>query len=127
LIGRAFVAVEKWLLRSSAQVVVISEDFLGLLDDWGIDESKVSVVRNWAPLEEVSVSPRPNQWSERHHITDDQTVLLYAGTLGLKHQPKLLLALAEAFADRTTSASSSRPRGSVPRGSPNGSTAARWS
>jgi colanic acid biosynthesis glycosyl transferase WcaI len=100
LIGRAFVAVEKWLLRSSAQVVVISEDFLDLLREWGIAESKVSVVRNWAPLDEVAVSPRPNPWSERHHITDDQTVLLYAGTLGLKHQPELLLALAEAFADR---------------------------
>ena len=99
-IGRAFVAVEKWLLRSSAQVVVISEDFLSLLEKWGIAVSKVTVVRNWAPLDEVSVSPRPNPWSERHHVTDDQTVLLYAGTLGLKHQPKMLLALAEEFADR---------------------------
>jgi glycosyltransferase involved in cell wall biosynthesis len=100
LVGRAFVAIEKWLLRSSSQVVVISEDFLGLLDQWGIATSKVTVVRNWAPLEEVRVSPRPNPWSERHHITDDQTVLLYAGTLGLKHEPKILLALAKAFADR---------------------------
>jgi colanic acid biosynthesis glycosyl transferase WcaI len=99
-VGRAFVAIEKWLLRSSSHVVVISEDFLGLLDEWEIPATKVSVVRNWAPLDEVSVSPRPNSWSERHHITDDQTVLLYAGTLGLKHQPKLLLALAHAFADR---------------------------
>ena len=81
-------------------MVVISEDFLGLLGEWGIDESKVTVVRNWAPLEEVSVSPRPNPWSERHHIADDQTVLLYAGTLGLKHEPRMLLALAEAFAER---------------------------
>jgi glycosyltransferase involved in cell wall biosynthesis len=99
-IGRSFITIEKLLLRISARVVVISEDFLSLLDRWGIDVSKVSVVRNWAPLDEVSVSSRPNQWSERHHITDDQTVLLYAGTLGLKHQPKLLLALAEEFAER---------------------------
>jgi colanic acid biosynthesis glycosyl transferase WcaI len=98
--GRSFVALERWLLRSSSQVVVISEDFLSLLGEWRIAESKVTVVKNWAPLEEVPVSPRPNPWSERHHIADDQTVLLYAGTLGLKHQPRLLLALGEAFADR---------------------------
>lgn len=100
LVGRMFVTIEKWLLKSSSQVVVISEDFLSLLDEWGIASPKVTVVRNWAPLEEVGVSPRPNPWSERHHITDDQTVLLYAGTLGLKHEPNMLLALAEAFADR---------------------------
>ena len=100
LVGRGFIGIEKWLLRSSSEVVVISEDFLGLLDDWGIDESKLTVVRNWAPLEEVPVSPRPNAWSERHHIDGDQTVLLYAGTLGLKHQPKMLLDLARAYADR---------------------------
>jgi glycosyltransferase involved in cell wall biosynthesis len=57
-------------------------------------------VHNWAPLEEVPVSPRPNPWSERHRIGDDQTVLLYAGTLGLKHQPHMLLALAQAYAER---------------------------
>jgi colanic acid biosynthesis glycosyl transferase WcaI len=100
LVGRTFVAIEKWLLRSSAQVVVISEDFLSLLGEWGIDDSKVTVVQNWAPLDEVPVSPRPNAWSERHHIGDDDTVLLYAGTLGLKHQPKMLLDLAQAYADR---------------------------
>jgi glycosyltransferase involved in cell wall biosynthesis len=101
MVARSFVTIEKWLLRTSSRVVVISEDFLGLLGDWGIAEQKVTVVQNWAPLEEVPVSPRPNPWSERHHIGDDQTVLLYAGTLGLKHQPKMLLDLAHAYADRT--------------------------
>lgn len=100
LIGRIFVAIEKWLLKSSRQVVVISEDFLSLLSEWGVADSKVTVVQNWAPLEEVRVSPRPNPWSERHDIGEDQAVLLYAGTLGLKHQPAMLLALARAFAER---------------------------
>jgi colanic acid biosynthesis glycosyl transferase WcaI len=99
-VGRSFVAIEKWLLRTSSQVVVISEDFLSLLGEWGVDDSKVTVVQNWAPLDEIPVSPRPNPWSERHQIRDDHTVLLYAGTLGLKHQPKLLLDLAQAYAER---------------------------
>ncbi len=100
LIARSFVWIEKWLLRTSSQVVVISEDFVGLLRDWGLADSKLTVVHNWAPLDEVRVSPRPNPWSERHQVADDETVLLYAGTLGLKHQPKILLALAERYADR---------------------------
>lgn len=99
-IGRTFVAIEKWLLRSSQQVVVISEDFLGLLGEWGIPDAKVTVVPNWAPIDEVPISLRPNPWSERHQIGDEQTVLLYAGTLGLKHQPMMLLTLAQAYADR---------------------------
>lgn len=98
--GRGFVAIEKWLLRSSRRVVVISDDFLTTLRDWGIDPAKVTVIPNWAPLEEVPVRPRPNAWSERAGIGDTDTVFLYAGTLGLKHRPSVLLAVAEAFADR---------------------------
>lgn len=100
LIGKVFIAMEKWLLRSSKHVVVISADFLSVLREWGVDESKITVVHNWAPLDEMPRRDRPNDWSRAHGVSDDQTVLLYAGTLGLKHQPSLLLDLAEAFTDR---------------------------
>ena len=33
-------------------------------------------------------------------MTDDDTVIVYAGTLGLKHQPAVLLDLANSLADR---------------------------
>jgi glycosyltransferase involved in cell wall biosynthesis len=38
-----------------------------------------------------------NAWSMAHDL-DDKFVFLYAGTLGLKHNPELLVKLAERFA-----------------------------
>lgn len=99
LVGKVLISMEKWLLRSSEQVVVISSDFLDTVEDWGTDLARVSVVENWAPLDELPLRPRPNAWSERHGITDE-TVLLYAGSLGLKHEPSILLELARAFEGR---------------------------
>jgi glycosyltransferase involved in cell wall biosynthesis len=81
-------------------VVVISPDFADVLVEWGIDPDKVTIIPNWAPLDEVPQRMRPNAWSEKFGIADDDIVLLYAGTLGLKHQPSMLLELGRAFADR---------------------------
>lgn len=99
LVGRVLIQMEKWLLRSSQKVVVISPDFLETLDDWGIDLSRVSVAENWAPLDELPLRPHRNAWSERQGI-EDETVLLYAGSLGLKHEPAVLLELSRAFQGR---------------------------
>ncbi len=100
LVSRMFVGVERWILRTSDQVVVISSDFSDVLEEWKIDPAKVTVIPNWAPLDEVTRRTRPNAWSERLGIAENETVLLYAGTLGLKHEPSMLLELARAFADR---------------------------
>jgi glycosyltransferase involved in cell wall biosynthesis len=98
--GSTLIRLERWLLRTSKRIVVISDDFLETLDEWKIPRDKVTVIENWAPLAELQRGARPNAWSKRHGIGDDDTVLLYAGTLGLKHHPSALLAVAEAFADR---------------------------
>jgi glycosyltransferase involved in cell wall biosynthesis len=100
IFGAMFQQVEKLLTRTSSWVVVISDDFMGMLRSWRVDESRVSVIENWAPIDEVPVVSRPNDWSRRHGFDDGDTVLLYAGTLGLKHQPSMLLELGRTFADR---------------------------
>ena len=64
--------------------------------EWGVRADRVTVIENWAPLDELEVRSRPNPWSQRHGI-GDEVVLLYAGTLGLKHDPSMLLELAAAF------------------------------
>lgn len=96
-IGRRFEELEGDLLRASDAVVTISEDFLPKLEEAGLDPGSVHVVRNWAPLEEIPLRPRRNRWAESHGLADN-TVFLYAGTLGLKHTPHLLLRLAEKVA-----------------------------
>ncbi|MFL5958789.1 MAG: glycosyltransferase family 4 protein [Gaiellaceae bacterium] len=90
---RAVAELERRLLQRSDGVVVISEDFLPQLRRWGVEESRVATVENWAPLEELPALPRGNAWSREHGL-DGHPVFLYSGTLGFKHDPKLLLELA---------------------------------
>ena len=86
------------MLRRSDAVVTISPDFLPILREWGIPDERVHVVENWAPLEDLPERPRHNDWSAAHGL-DDRRVLLYSGTLGLKHNPDLLRRLAVAVQD----------------------------
>lgn len=99
-VGWTLRRIERWLLRSSDHVVVISDDFLPMLRQWGVDESHVTVVENWAPLDDLPTRPRPNDWSREHEVDDGEVVLLYSGTLGLKHEPSVLLELARALRTR---------------------------
>ena len=89
--------LERSMLAGSDHVVVISEDFVPILRQWGLDEDAVTVIENWAPLEELA-TPAGNGWADAHDLVG-RTVLLYTGTLGLKHNPGLLLALARSVGD----------------------------
>ena len=93
LMARRFERLERKLLEASDGIVIISEDFRPILKRWGVDDSRVTVVENWAPLSEIAPVPHDNDWSRAHGL-DHALVILYAGTLGLKHNPDLLLQLA---------------------------------
>jgi len=99
LAGRYYLALERRLMRQSDAVVVISDDFLPVLDAWGVDRRRAHVIENWAPFDELPQRPRDNAWAREHGLTD-KLVFLYSGTLGLKHNPELLLQLARHFAGR---------------------------
>jgi colanic acid biosynthesis glycosyl transferase WcaI len=99
LAGRHYVALERRLLLQSDAVVVITDDFVPILDGWDVPRENVHVVENWAPRDELPVLPRDNAWARSHGLVD-HLVFLYSGTLGLKHNPALLIELAERFSDR---------------------------
>src|SRR6185312_3824721 len=99
LIGDRYRRLERALLRSSDAVVAISERFLPKLAEWGVAPERVTVIPNWAPLSEIAPVARTNDWARQHALTD-KTVALYTGTLGLKHNPAMLLELAHAGAAR---------------------------
>ena len=90
--------LEAGLLRRSDQVVAITDDFRPLLRNWSIDERRVSTVENWAPLEELPTRARDNDFARQHGL-NDKLVFMYSGTLGLKHNPGLLLGIAERYRD----------------------------
>ena len=93
-LGRSLIGLERKALLRSDAVVAISEDFRTRLLDWGVPAERIEVIENWAPVEELPLRPRQNGWARRHGL-ESGPVLLYSGTLGLKHDPALLLRLAE--------------------------------
>jgi glycosyltransferase involved in cell wall biosynthesis len=86
-------------IAAADAAVIITEDFRPLLAARGVPPGRLSVVENWAPLDEVPPRARDTDW-RRELGLEDAFVFLYAGTLGLKHNPGLLAALADAVADR---------------------------
>ena len=90
-------AAEKWCARRAAAVVVIADSFVDVHRRWGT-AAKTTVIPNWAPLDEIRPVTRANDWSHEHGL-DEVRTLLYSGTLGLKHNPALLVELARQVID----------------------------
>ena len=99
LIGQFYTNLEKQLLKKSDKVILISEDFKEVMAQWSVPQDKLAVIENWAPLEDMPSLEKDNAWSQQHHLTDKFT-FLYSGTLGLKHNPDLLLQIALKYHDR---------------------------
>jgi colanic acid biosynthesis glycosyl transferase WcaI len=95
-VGWYYEHVEARLLRRAAHTVQITEDFSSWVHQAGVRKEKTVVIPNWAPLDEIPLLPRGNKWTEERGLIDKR-VLLYSGTLGLKHNPEFLTRLAEHF------------------------------
>jgi glycosyltransferase involved in cell wall biosynthesis len=95
LIGRHYLRLQMSLLGASDAIIAISDKFRRPLEEWHIDARKIAVIPNWAPLSEISPAAKDNHWARQQRL-HDRPVALYTGTLGLKHDPELLLRLAQA-------------------------------
>jgi len=93
MIGSHYARLERSLFSASDHSIVISDDFKPILESWGIQKSNITVIENWATLDEMPRRPRDNAWAGEHG-TEQSPCFLYSGTLGLKHNPDLLLQLA---------------------------------
>lgn len=91
-----FRSLENIVVSKSSSTIVIAPAFKTLLTEWGIPESKIRILENWAPLDEVPRLPRRNAWAAEHGL-EDKPVFLYSGTLGLKHRPDLLYDIAKTL------------------------------
>ncbi|MGB0712067.1 MAG: glycosyltransferase family 4 protein [Gammaproteobacteria bacterium] len=96
LVGALYERKEARVARQARSVVAISEHFRPVLERWKVPEGSVQVIPNWAPLSQFPLESRDNSWSRRHGLANKR-VLIYAGTLGLKHDPDALLTLARAL------------------------------
>ena len=98
LVGQMYRQREGRLLRDADAVVAITEDFRPLLHDWQVPDAHITVIENWAPLESLPLRSQDNPWSRAHGLAN-RPVILYSGTLGMKHDPSLLARLAASLPD----------------------------
>lgn len=92
LVAAAFDLGERFISHRASAVVAIADSFVPVHAAWGTGD-KVTVIPNWAPLDEIVPVDRKNDWAVEQELDDVQT-LVYSGTLGLKHNPELLVGLA---------------------------------
>jgi glycosyltransferase involved in cell wall biosynthesis len=93
-------------VASANAVVGISDAFVAKYAEWHVRKpARQYVVPNWAPLDELVPCDRDNAWARRNGLPTDGIRLVYAGTLGRKHNPLLLLDLLEKCQQRGVPAS----------------------
>ena len=82
------ISLEKYILKGAQSVVAISSNFEQIFRSWEQDQSKLSIYPNWTP---VDFFPKKQPSSANLN----RKLAVYAGTLGLKHRPELLVQLAD--------------------------------
>jgi len=100
IIGSYYVKSEMSMLRQSDRIIIISEDFSDILTTAKIPGNKIKLIHNWAPLDELKMQDKNNIWSRKHGL-HDKLCIMYTGTLGLKHNPELLINIALALRDQS--------------------------
>jgi glycosyltransferase involved in cell wall biosynthesis len=96
LIGLWYERMEKKLLRQSQHIIPIADEFRPQLAAWGLPESRITAIENWAPVSKITPLPCDTAWRKSQGL-EHCLVVLYTGTIGLKHNPELLLEAARAF------------------------------
>jgi glycosyltransferase involved in cell wall biosynthesis len=94
-VGARLVGMEQAVVRGADEVIAIGPQFPEQYREWGMSNVPVTVIPNWAPLDEITPGERDNGWWAGQGLPADGLRLLYAGTLGRKHNPQLLLDLVE--------------------------------
>ncbi len=87
-IRKSLINLEKNILKGAQSVVAISPNFEPIYRSWKQDLKKFSMYPNWTP---INLFPRQRPSLANSH----RKIAVYAGTLGLKHSPELLLHLAD--------------------------------
>jgi colanic acid biosynthesis glycosyl transferase WcaI len=98
-VGAYYRFLERRQFQNSDAVVVITDSFSPLAKQWTGSEDNVFVIENWGALDDIEPRPKDNDWARRHGLHNSFN-FLYSGTLGLKHNPELLVQLAKAVKGR---------------------------
>lgn len=98
-IGSYFQKIEKSLLKKSDHVITIASSFKETIMDWSVDKKNITVIPNWAPIEELPYLNKENDFSKEYDL-QDKFVVLYSGTMGMKHNPDVIADAAKILKDK---------------------------
>ena len=99
LVGWIYRGKEKRFGARADHIVAITPDFIPFLEKLGVPPGKITVIPNWAPVDEITPLERENAWKQEQGL-GGKKVVLYSGTLGLKHNPALLSHAAAQYQAR---------------------------
>lgn len=101
-LGKAIVAfyrrLECFLVQRADGVIVITERFRDILFSWNIRRQDIEVIPVCAPFDEIPIGRKDNKWSRSHDLAETLNVV-YSGTLGTKHNPRLIARLADRLSN----------------------------
>ena len=95
---RILTGIERWCIRNADHVVAISKGFEEEVVSIGVKADLVTTIPNWAPIADVPVRSKDNEWARSHDLVDSP-VLLYSGSMGIKHRPQALISAAKKLAE----------------------------
>ena len=93
-------ALSTFALRGADQVIVIGRCMARKVEELGIPPERIHLIRNWADTDAVrSVAKGENRMLARHGL-EGRFVVMYSGNLGVSHDFRDLLAVAERLRER---------------------------
>ncbi len=93
-LGAVAEGMERLVARRAARVVAITPEFVSKYRSWHLWKDSYTVIPNWAECRQFPARAPDRQWLSEPSLRPH--VALYSGTLGLKHDPGLLLELARS-------------------------------
>jgi len=100
VVGRRVEGIEARMVRDADGVVAITDAMTNQYMRWGLDTPHATVIPNWAPIDDITPVQRDNAWASDNGLPQAPLRLLYAGTLGRKHNPLLLLQILDELGRR---------------------------
>lgn len=97
IVGYIFKNIDQLTFNLSNHNIIISDKFLKPLKLFKINPKKISVIENWGNLKDVKIVKKKNNFSKKFNLLNNKFRIVYTGTLGLKHDNKLLFRLILNF------------------------------
>lgn len=105
IVVRHYRRMERRLLSNSDRILLIAEDHYVALEELGVPLNRARVLPNWSTIEDLpsgvgaaANKPKEQVWRQENGLVDKR-ILMYSGTLGMKHDAGVFADLAKACAD----------------------------